>query len=121
MLCSFCFADHQRRYIMALLAVGSLVWGSWTASAQSDLIALSKDPKNWVMAPRDYGNTRFSNLDQITASNVNQLKLAWSFSVGPSRGQEAAPLVINGTMYVVAPYDGPHPNQVFALEASNGN
>jgi PQQ-dependent dehydrogenase (methanol/ethanol family) len=73
------------------------------------------------MAPRDYSNTRFSNLNQITASNVNELKLAWSFSVGPSRGQEAAPLVINGTMYVVAPYDGPHPNQVFALDASNGN
>jgi len=93
---------------------------STAALAQSDLPQLMQDHKNWPMAARDYANTRFSNLDQINAGNVANLHLAWSFSVGPSRGQEAAPLVINGTLYVVAPYDGPHPNQVFALDAATG-
>jgi len=79
-----------------------------------------KEGKNWPMAARDYANTRFSALDQINTSNVHDLHLAWSFSVGPSRGQEAAPLVVEGVIYVVAPYDGPHPNQVFALDAVTG-
>jgi PQQ-dependent dehydrogenase (methanol/ethanol family) len=72
------------------------------------------------MAPRDYANTRYSALDQINAQNVGQLSLAWSFSLGADRGQEAAPLIIDGTMYVVAPYYGVHPNQVFALDAATG-
>ena len=85
-----------------------------------DLITLSEDPNNWPMAPRDYANTRFSALDQINTGNVADLHVAWTFSVDADRGQEAAPLVVNGTMYVVAPYAGPHPNQVFALDAATG-
>ena len=34
---------------------------------------------------------------------------------------EAAPLIVNNTMYVVGPYAGPHPNQVFALDATTGD
>ena len=81
---------------------------------------MSRDQTQWVMAPKDYANTRFSGLDQINTENVGHLQVAWSFSVGADRGQEAAPLVVNGTMYVVGPYAGPHPNQVFALEAATG-
>ncbi|HEU5276520.1 MAG TPA: PQQ-dependent dehydrogenase, methanol/ethanol family [Xanthobacteraceae bacterium] len=88
--------------------------------ASSDLVSLSRDPNQWPMAPRDYANTRFSPLDQIKASNIGQLHVAWTFSLGADRGQEAAPLVIDGTMYVVGPYAGPHPNQVFALDAATG-
>ena len=86
-----------------------------------DLLSLSRDDANWVMAPKNYANTRFSGLDQITAQNVGKLQLAWSFSVGVDRGQEAAPLVIDGIMYVVSPYAGPHPNRVFALNAATGD
>ena len=86
----------------------------------TDLEALSKDPKQWPMAPRDYANTRYSPLDQINTGNASLLTLAWSFSVGANRGQEAAPIVVDGTMYVVAPYFGVHPNQVFALDAATG-
>jgi PQQ-dependent dehydrogenase (methanol/ethanol family) len=89
--------------------------------ASSGLISLSKDKNQWVMAPRDYANTRFSELNQINAGNVGHLQVAWTFSVGADKGQEAAPLVVNGTMYVVAPYAGPHPNQVFALDAATGD
>jgi lanthanide-dependent methanol dehydrogenase len=89
--------------------------------AADDLNAMSHDDKNWVMAPKDYANTRFSGLKQITTDNVGKLQLAWSFSVGADRGQEAAPLIVNNTMYVVAPYAGVHPNQVFALDATTGD
>jgi PQQ-dependent dehydrogenase (methanol/ethanol family) len=84
--------------------------------AAEDLEAMSHDDRQWVMASKDYANTRFSGLDQITAQNVGQLQLAWSFSVGKDRGQEAAPLVIGDTLYIV----GPYPNKVFALDATSG-
>ena len=73
------------------------------------------------MAAHDYANTRFSALDEITPTNAGDMRLAWTFSIGANRGQEAAPLIINNTMYVVAPYFGPHPNQVFALDATTGD
>jgi lanthanide-dependent methanol dehydrogenase len=64
------------------------------------------------MAPKDYANTRYSGLDQIKTDNVGRLQLAWSLSTGADRGQEAAPLVVNNTMYIVTPY----PNVLFALD-----
>ena len=82
---------------------------------------LSSDPAQWPMAAHDYANTRFSALDEITPANAGNMQLAWTFSMGANRGQEAAPLIINNTMYVVAPYFGPHPNQVFALDATTGD
>jgi PQQ-dependent dehydrogenase (methanol/ethanol family) len=64
------------------------------------------------MAGRDYANTRFSGLGQITAENVAGLRVAWTFSTGVLRGQEAAPIVAGRTMYVVTPY----PNLLHALD-----
>jgi lanthanide-dependent methanol dehydrogenase len=64
---------------------------------------LATDDGQWLMAAKDYANTRFSGLTDITSSNVGNLKLAWSFSTGVLRGHEAAPLVVNGTMYLVTP------------------
>jgi PQQ-dependent dehydrogenase (methanol/ethanol family) len=86
-----------------------------------DIAELVKDDNQWPMAAKDYANTRYSKLDQITKDNVSQLQMAWSFSLGTPRGQEAAPLAVDGTIYVVGPYAGVHPNQVFALEADNGD
>ncbi|HEY6434920.1 MAG TPA: PQQ-dependent dehydrogenase, methanol/ethanol family [Acetobacteraceae bacterium] len=90
------------------------------ALSADDLNAMSHDDKSWVMAPKDYANTRYSGLDQIKVENVGKLQLVWSFSVGADRGQEAAPLIVNNTMFVVGPYFGVHPNQVFALDATTG-
>lgn len=66
----------------------------------------------WPMAARDHASTRFSPLGQITPANVAQLKLVFSFDMGVNRGQEAAPIVVGNTMYVVAPY----PNFLYALD-----
>jgi lanthanide-dependent methanol dehydrogenase len=66
----------------------------------------------WPMAARDYANTRFSELDEITPANVGNLKLAFTFSTGVLRGHEAAPIVVGSTMYIVTPY----PNIVYALD-----
>ncbi len=66
----------------------------------------------WIRATGDYANTRFSQLNQITATNVNRLGLAFTFSTGIPRGHEAPPLVVDNTMYIVTPF----PNRLHALD-----
>ncbi len=82
------------------------------ALANKDVIKQTSDPKQWVLQTGDYTNQRYSKLDQINASNVKDLKVAWTFSTGVLRGHEGSPLVIGDTMYVHTPF----PNNVFALD-----
>jgi glucose dehydrogenase len=49
---------------------------------------------------------------QINMGNVGELTVAWTFSLGVLRGQEAAPIVAEDTMFVVTPY----PNILYALD-----
>jgi lanthanide-dependent methanol dehydrogenase len=72
----------------------------------------ASDDGQWTMATKDYSNVRYSGLDQINTENAKNLKLAWTFSTGVFRGQEAAPLVIGDTMYVITPF----PNYLIALD-----
>src|SRR4051812_28197642 len=46
----------------------------------------------WTMAPKNFANTRYSGLDQVKGDNVKNLRVAWTFSTGVDRGQEAAPI-----------------------------
>src|SRR5438128_2003173 len=55
----------------------------------NNLMQPGADDGQWPMSAKDYANTRFSGLDQINASNVANLKVAWTFSTGVDRGQEA--------------------------------
>ncbi len=66
----------------------------------------------WTMPARNYASTRFSELADIDTSNVSRLRVAFTFDLGIDRGQEAAPLVIGDTMYIVSAY----PNTVYALD-----
>ena len=66
----------------------------------------------WSLPGRDYANSRFSNLSQITPANAANLHVAWTFSTGVLRGHEGQPLVVGNTMYVVTPY----PNVAYAID-----
>lgn len=70
------------------------------------------DDGQWIMAAKNYASTRYSTLDQITTGNVKSLKVAFAFSTGTIHGNEAAPLVVNNTMYIVTPF----PNNLYALD-----
>ncbi len=72
----------------------------------------AEEDGQWTMPAKNYASTRFSGLEEINAGNVKSLKVAWTFSTGVNRGQEAAPLVVGSTMYVVTPY----PNILYALD-----
>jgi lanthanide-dependent methanol dehydrogenase len=82
-----------------------------TASA-GGVIPAPDDSTDWTRPARDYASTRFSSLDQITRDSVRQLGVKATFSTGYVRGHEAAPLVVNNTMYVVTPF----PNVLYALD-----
>ncbi len=60
--------------------------------------------------------TRYTPLNQINASNVSRLGLAWSIEVGPGGGgQEATPLVHNGVIFSTTQW-----SVVFAVDARTG-
>lgn len=66
----------------------------------------------WMRPAKDYSSTRYSALNQITTANVGRLVATGTFSTGVLRGHEAAPLVVNNTMYIVTPY----PDILYALD-----
>jgi alcohol dehydrogenase (cytochrome c) len=76
------------------------------------IAAAASEDGQWTQPAKNYASTRFSGLNQITTGNVANLRLAWTFETGILRGQEAAPLVVNNTMYVVTPF----PNILYALD-----
>ncbi|MCB1922965.1 MAG: methanol/ethanol family PQQ-dependent dehydrogenase [Gammaproteobacteria bacterium] len=103
---------RQFRYTAAAAVVALAIGSSGSAFANAELISMQNNPNDWVMQNGNYANTRFSELDQINAGNVKDLKVAWTFSTGVLRGHEGGPLVIGDVMYVHAPF----PNTVFALD-----
>ena len=74
-----------------------------------------RDPDEWLMYGRDYGNRRFSPLEEITRANVRNLVPAWSFQTGTPDGLEATPLFVNGVLYLSTSWD-----HVFAIDARTG-
>jgi alcohol dehydrogenase (cytochrome c) len=68
----------------------------------TDAMLRNPDPGDWLMIRRDYKATYYSPLSQITAQNVNDLRLAWSWALqdGASNGNQPAPIVHNGVLYV---------------------
>ncbi|MER8440813.1 methanol/ethanol family PQQ-dependent dehydrogenase [Mesorhizobium sp. M1312] len=64
------------------------------------------------MPAKNYASTRYSELAEITEDNVKTLQVAFTFSTGVNKGQEAAPLVVGDTMYIVTPF----PNILYALD-----
>ena len=74
--------------------------------------AAPADDGSWTMPGKNFAATRFSALNQITPANVSKLALSFTFSTATTKGYEAPPLVMNGTMYLITPY----PNIVYALD-----
>jgi PQQ-dependent dehydrogenase (methanol/ethanol family) len=69
---------------------------------------------NWTMPAKDYANTRYSGLNEITSANAKNLQVALTFSTETLKGQESAVLAVNGVLYFVAPY----PNVLYAIDMS---
>jgi quinohemoprotein ethanol dehydrogenase len=79
---------------------------------------------NWSYNGNDLSNSRYQDIDQITLTNVSQLKPAWVFHIGingatgpsdPSMSMEMTPIVVNGVAYITSGDD-----DVYAVNAVTG-
>ena len=78
--------------------------------------AKSASDGDWLSYGLTPGETRYSPLKQIDASNVKRLGLVWSYEVGEGGGdQEATPLVWNNTIFGVTNW-----SIVFAVDVRTG-
>jgi PQQ-dependent dehydrogenase (methanol/ethanol family) len=71
-----------------------------------------QDDGQWSMPSKNYAATRFSSLTEISPTTAKKLQPVFTFSLAVNKGQEAAPIVVGNTMYVVTAY----PNIVYALD-----
>ncbi len=73
---------------------------------------------DWPSYNRDLAGTRFSPLRQISATNVDELRQAWSYPLGRGDGaagsSELTPLVVDSVLYAAAA------DRVVALRADSG-
>lgn len=92
----------MNRAVIGLCAISAFVFAGSGYAADGD----------WIAPGKEDSLQRFSGLDQINTQNVAGLKVAWTFSLGVERGQESAPIVADGTLFLVTPY----PHKVYALD-----
>jgi PQQ-dependent dehydrogenase (methanol/ethanol family) len=89
------------------------------AQAPTDAALRAANPAEWLNYGRDYAETHYSPLNQITDANVSTLKPGWSFDLtaagSPAGPLEATPIVHNGVMYVSGQW-----STVFAIDARTG-
>src|SRR5437764_14754106 len=86
----------HRASILALATLFSLAGGR--AFAQKGAA-----DGQWRYYGGDAGNTKYAPLDQINASNVNKLQIAWRWKIeGLESLFEVTPLMIDGTLYITA-------------------
>jgi quinoprotein glucose dehydrogenase len=106
----------NRRMMLAGSSAAALLW-------QMPSFAQNATPRNtdWLHYANDLSSTRYSPLDQINASNFNQLELAWRFSTnsfGPrlDADYQSTPLVVKGRIYCTAGFR----RDVVCLDAGTG-
>src|ERR671923_2421999 len=112
---------REMRWLFLWLA--GMVLVTWAAMAQQSrrvddavLRNASRSGDEWLTYGQNPRETRYSPLKQIDTANVGRLGLAWSYDVGPGGGgQEATPLVWNGTIYGITNW-----SVVFAVDARTG-
>ena len=96
--------------------VATVEAGRQTAAVDgARLEAADSEPGNWMTHGRTYREERFSPLTEINAGNVGRLGLAWFYDLDTNRGQEATPIVVDGSMFVSTAW-----SKVKALDAATG-
>ena len=70
--------------------------------------------KDWLSYNGDYTGRRYSNLEQINARNVAQLRAHWVFHAPNSESLEVTPVVVDGMMFVTSA------NDAYALDSQTG-
>jgi glucose dehydrogenase len=96
--------------VAALVLLGSL-----PALLQSEPSGVRRSFKDWSQYLGGADSSQYSSLDQINRSTVSRLDVAWRYSTADSRSYRFNPIVVDGTMFVLAKN-----NSIVALDALNG-
>ncbi|HEX7123760.1 MAG TPA: PQQ-binding-like beta-propeller repeat protein [Gemmatimonadaceae bacterium] len=102
--------SRRQRAGLALIVGGAvvalyLIAVTDTAATQGPALVRGNAPGEWRYWGADAWSTRYSSLDQINASNFNQLEVAWQWDVRPFGTDEyyrTTPLYANGRLFTVA-------------------
>jgi alcohol dehydrogenase (cytochrome c) len=81
----------------------------------TDAMLRNPDPADWLMIRRNYQAWSYSPLAQITAANVKNLQLVWTWAMNETGANETTPAIHNGVMFLVNTS-----NYVQALDARTG-
>ena len=73
------------------------------------ILNASNEPENWLTYNGGYNSQRFSILDQVNQTNVENLKLQWTLQNQVFGAWQSNPIVADGIMYVTE-----RPNTVIA-------
>jgi len=71
--------------------------------------------RDWPIYGGTSDNNHYSPLTQINRSNVQRLKVAWSFDTEEPGGLQTSPIIVEGVLYGLTPTQ-----KVFALNAATG-
>ena len=75
-----------------------------------------KDPNNWLTYHGSYKAWHYSDLSQINAANVKNMRVAWLHTPSASkRGIQSFPLAVDGTLFYSSAS-----GQVWALDGATG-
>src|SRR3954471_17813210 len=105
---------------LLLLSLISTTPCAFGQARRVDDLALRNSGKSgdeWLSYGLTPGETRYSPLKQIDATNVSRVGLAWSYEIsfGGGGNQEATPLFWNGTIYSLTNW-----SIVYAVDARTG-
>jgi alcohol dehydrogenase (cytochrome c) len=81
----------------------------------TDAMLQSPPAGEWLTWRRSFDYQGFSPLKQVTKSNVNNLRVAWTWTLSPG-SNEGTPLVHDGVMFLHSPGD-----KLQALDAATGD
>ena len=82
---------------------------------QTRVLAEAGRGNNWLVNGGNFESQHFSPLKSITDQNIDRLGLAWALDVYSPMGLSAEPIVVDGVIYLGAPFD-----KVYAIDAATG-
>ena len=106
---------------MSLFLLGAALASSAQEPTAARIERADQEPQNWLTYYGNYAAWSYSSLNQVNRENVKRLLPVWALSAGyPTNrslrpGLEAAPLVVDGVLYLVGMQ-----NNVYAVEAASG-